>query len=85
MLLLLRLADDRIAERARVLRRRVLGRKPGAKKRPPTARSVPWAELGSGRVQVEFGRAGADEEIPDEGDLAEDIEDDVSQSRGGGQ
>ena len=31
--------------------------KPGAKKRPPTPRQVPWAELGSGRVQVEFGRA----------------------------
>ena len=30
--------------------------KPGAKKRPPTPRRVPWAELGSGRVQVEFGR-----------------------------
>jgi ribosome maturation factor RimP len=30
--------------------------KPGAKKRPPTSRVVPWAELGSGRVQVEFGR-----------------------------
>jgi ribosome maturation factor RimP len=31
--------------------------KPGAKKRPPVPRQVPWAELGSGRVQVEFGRA----------------------------
>jgi ribosome maturation factor RimP len=30
--------------------------KPGAKKRPPTPRQVPWGELGSGRVQVEFGR-----------------------------
>jgi ribosome maturation factor RimP len=30
--------------------------KPGAKKRPPTSRQVPWGELGSGRVQVEFGR-----------------------------
>jgi ribosome maturation factor RimP len=36
--------------------------KPGAKKRPPVARQVPWAELGTGRVQVEFGRAGAGEE-----------------------
>ena len=39
--------------------------KPGAKKRPPTRRLVPWAELGTGRVQVEFGRpdpaTGADE------------------------
>ncbi len=31
--------------------------KPGAKKRAPTPREVPWAELGAGRVQVEFGRA----------------------------
>jgi ribosome maturation factor RimP len=30
--------------------------KPGAKKRPPTPRQVPWGELGPGRVQVEFGR-----------------------------
>ena len=31
--------------------------KPGAKKRPPTPRLVRWAELGAGRVQVEFGRS----------------------------
>ncbi|RFU19994.1 ribosome maturation factor RimP [Geodermatophilus marinus] len=31
--------------------------KPGAKRRPPTRRLVPWQELGSGRVQVEFGRS----------------------------
>jgi ribosome maturation factor RimP len=31
--------------------------KPGAKKRPSTPRQVPWAQLGAGRVQVEFGRA----------------------------
>ena len=31
--------------------------KPGARKRPPTPRQVPWAQLGAGRVQVEFGRA----------------------------
>jgi ribosome maturation factor RimP len=30
--------------------------KPGAKKRPPTRRQVPWQQLGAGRVQVEFGR-----------------------------
>ncbi len=40
--------------------------KPGAKKRPPTRREVPWQELGTGRVQVEFGRpepgAGAEPE-----------------------
>ena len=34
--------------------------KPGAKKRPSSARQVPWALLGAGRVQVEFGRAGDD-------------------------
>ena len=34
--------------------------KPGAKKKPPTPRHVPWAQLGAGRVQVEFGRAEAD-------------------------
>jgi len=44
--------------------------KPGAKKRPPTPRQVPWAELGSGRVQVEFGR-GTDESLADD-DLADD-------------
>lgn len=31
--------------------------KPGARRRPPAPRRVPWAELGAGRVQVEFGRA----------------------------
>ena len=38
--------------------------KPGAKKRPPEPRQVPWAQLGAGRVQVEFGRAdaGADDD-----------------------
>ena len=44
--------------------------KPGAKKRPPTSRQVPWVELGSGRVQVEFGR-GTDESLADD-DLADD-------------
>jgi ribosome maturation factor RimP len=34
--------------------------KPGAKKRPPQPRTVPWPDLGAGRVQVEFGRADAD-------------------------
>jgi ribosome maturation factor RimP len=61
--------------------------KPGAKKRAPTPRHVPWAQLGPGRVQVEFGRAdAADEDVPDDaGELADDIDDDVSQLRGGGQ
>ena len=38
--------------------------KPGAKKRPPEPRQVPWTQLGAGRVQVEFGRAdaGADDD-----------------------
>ena len=36
--------------------------KPGAKKRPPAPRQVPWSELGAGRVQVEFGRAPEDED-----------------------
>jgi ribosome maturation factor RimP len=38
--------------------------KPGARKRPPEPRQVPWAQLGAGRVQVEFGRAdaGADDD-----------------------
>ena len=34
--------------------------KPGAKKRPPTPRQVPWNQLGAGRVQVEFGRSADD-------------------------
>src|SRR3954454_13398903 len=40
--------------------------KPGAKKRQPMSRQVPWADLGAGRVQVEFGRAGSGEAL--EGD-----------------
>jgi ribosome maturation factor RimP len=57
--------------------------KPGAKKRPPTPRHVPWAELGSGRVQVEFGRpdpaddvATGDDDLHEE-DLHEDDLDDL--------
>jgi ribosome maturation factor RimP len=53
--------------------------KPGAKKRPPTPREVPWAQLGSGRVQVEFGRT-APGEATDDGDGDDDGDDD-----GGGQ
>ena len=58
--------------------------KPGAKKRPPTPRQVPWAELGSGRVQVEFGR-GTDESLAD--DLADDdlAADDLADDDGGEQ
>jgi ribosome maturation factor RimP len=58
--------------------------KPGAKKRPPTRRTVPWGELGAGRVQVEFGRAGAEPEDHDaDNDVDADSLEDVS--RGGGQ
>jgi ribosome maturation factor RimP len=63
--------------------------KPGAKKRPPTPRHVRWADLGTGRVQVEFGRPGADE--PTDGQTDESAADDVDEdadpqvSRGGGQ
>jgi ribosome maturation factor RimP len=48
--------------------------RPGAKKRPPTPRDVPWAELGAGRVQVEFGRPGPDG-VPgdDPDDMAGDL------------
>jgi ribosome maturation factor RimP len=50
--------------------------KPGAKKRPPTPRQVPWAELGAGRVQVEFGRTGATDDsssdFPDDDSLHDD-------------
>ena len=55
--------------------------KPGAKKRPPTPRQVPWAELGSGRVQVEFGRvdpAADDAAADDHDDSSPDFPDDDS-------
>lgn len=43
--------------------------KPGAKKKPPQPRQVPWADLGAGRVQVEFGRAEAgSDDLPDGAD-----------------
>ena len=53
--------------------------KPGAKKRPPTPRLVPWAELGAGRVQVEFGRPVADlpgQDLSDDELLDDDLTDD---------
>jgi ribosome maturation factor RimP len=62
--------------------------KPGAKKRPPVARQVPWAELGPGRVQVEFGRhpdddhEDAQDDARDDGEAYEDTHDDHD---GGGQ
>jgi ribosome maturation factor RimP len=57
--------------------------KPGAKKRPPTRRQVPWQELGTGRVQVEFGRhePGADGEPQDAAAQPDPADDDD----GGGQ
>ncbi|MCF6505803.1 ribosome maturation factor RimP [Blastococcus sp. MG754426] len=47
--------------------------KPGAKKRPPQPRRLPWAELGAGRVQVEFGRA------DEPGDSTDDTADDIAE------
>jgi len=48
--------------------------KPGAKRRPPTPQTVPWRELGAGRVQVEFGRPEDSHEDTDE-DQNEDTDD----------
>jgi ribosome maturation factor RimP len=53
--------------------------KPGAKKRAPTPRLVPWPELGAGRVQVEFGRPEPD------ADGAPDADDDGADDDGGEQ
>ncbi len=53
--------------------------KPGAKKRPPTRRQVPWQELGAGRVQVEFGRPEQEEPV------AAAAEPDPADDDGGGQ
>jgi ribosome maturation factor RimP len=49
--------------------------KPGAKRRAPVARQVSWAALGTGRVQVEFGRPGAAED----GSPADAAEDDPAE------
>jgi ribosome maturation factor RimP len=55
--------------------------RPGAKKRPPTPRQVPWAELGAGRVQVEFGR-----HADSDGHAADDPgHDDGAEDDGGGE
>ncbi|MGY1754397.1 ribosome maturation factor RimP [Blastococcus sp. SYSU D01042] len=65
--------------------------KPGAKKRPPTPRHVPWAELGAGRVQVEFGRATAEDDVVADDDLDEDdlldelVDDDMDDDPGHGE
>jgi len=50
--------------------------KPGAKKRPPTPRDVPWRELGAGRVQVEFGRADAAAAEDPSDPAADEVDDD---------
>ncbi|MGY1694915.1 ribosome maturation factor RimP [Geodermatophilus sp. SYSU D00814] len=51
--------------------------KPGAKRKPPTPRQVPWAQLGAGRVQVEFGRPIRDDGAAHDEDLHdEDLHDD---------
>src|SRR6476661_2769300 len=58
--------------------------KPGAKKKPPTPRHVPWAQLGAGRVQVEFGRSELADDV--EADADDDAADDAAvtqDSRGG--
>jgi len=52
--------------------------KPGAKKRPPTPRRVPWPQLGAGRVQVEFAR-------PEPGADTADTASDPADDDGGGQ
>jgi ribosome maturation factor RimP len=54
--------------------------KPGAKKRPPTQRHVPWQELGAGRVQVEFGRHEPEPDAP-----AEEQPEPADDDDGGGQ
>jgi ribosome maturation factor RimP len=58
--------------------------KPGARKRPPTPRRVPWAALGAGRVQVEFGRPvpGGDDG-PAQHDHGDDHGDDHADDGGG--
>ncbi|HYH24238.1 MAG TPA: ribosome maturation factor RimP [Blastococcus sp.] len=54
--------------------------KPGAKRRPPEPRLVPWGELGAGRVQVEFGRPGAGDDGHDDSDI--DAQDDAAELEG---
>ena len=42
--------------------------RPGARRKPPTPRQVPWTELGAGRVQVEFARHDQDTDGDTDGD-----------------
>jgi ribosome maturation factor RimP len=58
--------------------------KPGAKKRPPTPRHVPWTHLGPGRVQVEFGRHGDADPGAEHGDDGT-AEETAGGSAGGGE
>jgi ribosome maturation factor RimP len=51
--------------------------KPGARRKPPTDRTVPWAELGAGRVQVEFGRT-ADDAVADDAVADDAVADDAA-------
>ena len=59
--------------------------KPGAKKRPPTRRQVPWQELGNGQVQVEFGRGGAGEDLAARETTDAEQTDPADDDDGGGQ
>jgi ribosome maturation factor RimP len=60
--------------------------KPGAKKRPPTPRLVPWADLGAGRVQVEFARhEPADDDLGADDHGHDDHVDDGADDDGGGE
>ena len=52
--------------------------KPGAKRRPPTPRDVPWAELGAGRVQVEFARGGPDDGTPADDEPTDGTDDELT-------
>ena len=67
--------------------------KPGARRKPPTPRQVPWADLGPGRVQVEFARPDRDgthddlhddlhDDTHDEIDPDDDLDDDLADDEG---
>ena len=57
--------------------------KPGARKRPPAPRAVPWPQLGAGRVQVEFGRPGPADADPTAADADGSGHDDGDDDGGG--
>jgi ribosome maturation factor RimP len=58
--------------------------KPGARRRAPTAHRVAWADLGAGRVQVEFGRHDGLEDAHDQ-DGDDDAHDHDDGDDGGGE